>query len=155
MRIAVVYASGSGNTKALTDQIVNRLGGYVKVFDVKDVDVTKLVNFDVLIVGSYTWGDGDLPVRMKKFYERLETVDISHMKTAVFGTGETGYFHYCRAVDMLRDMLFAKSEKLLVTLKVEQMFSESDVPRIDRFAEIVNEYVSSSYFTNVSESKAM
>ena len=151
----MVYASGSGNTKALADQIVDRLGGYVKVFDVKDVDVAKLVNFDMLIVGSYTWGDGDLPVRMKKFYEKLEEVDISHMKTAVFGTGETGYFHYCRAVDMLRDMLFAKSEKLLVTLKVEQMFGLSDIPRIERFAEIVNSHVDSSYHGGLSDATAI
>lgn len=141
MRIAVVYASGSGNTKALMEQITKRLGGYVKVFDVREVDVDKLVHFDMLIVGSYTWGDGDLPARMKRFYEQLETRDISHMKTAVFGTGETGYFHYCRAVDMFRDMLFAKSEKLLVTLKVEQMFDVSDLSRIDRFAEIINNHV--------------
>jgi flavodoxin I len=135
MRIAIVYHSGGGNTHALAMEIAARLPE-AEVFRVKDFDVTTVTEYDGLLVGTYTWGNGDMPHRMVPFYRSLEDLDIRHLKTAVFGTGETGYKHYCKSVDDFRDMLFAKSE-LVATLKVEQMLQDSDLPRIEKLCEIV------------------
>jgi flavodoxin I len=137
MRIAIVYHSGGGNTHALAKEIASRIPE-AELYRVRDFDISTLSEYDGLIVGSYTWGDGNIPRRMLSFYRSLEDMDISHLKTAVFGTGETSYQYYCQAVNDFRDMLYARSQ-LMATLKVEQMLQESDLPRIQKLCNIIYE----------------
>ncbi|USK60590.1 flavodoxin domain-containing protein [Peribacillus asahii] len=141
MRIAIVYHSGSGNTKALAEMIASFLPE-AKLFKLGEFDSAALSAYDGLLIGSYTWGDGDLPAKMIPFYKELEATDISHLTTAVFGTGETNYHHFCGAVNLLRDMLYAHSS-LAVTLKVEQMYQTTDLPRIEKFTTIFKQALQS------------
>lgn len=136
MRIAIVFHSAGGNTKALADTISAELNGnQVDVFRMRDFDVSCLARYDGLVVGTYTWGDGDLPARAKSFFANLEESDLSHLVTAVFGTGETNYRAYCGAVDRFAELLYMRS-LLAVTLKVEQMYQPSDLERIKKFCTI-------------------
>lgn len=134
MRIALVYHSAGGNTKALAEAIASRISG-VDVFRMSEFDVRDLMDYDGLIVGAYTWGDGDLPAKAVVFYEALYDTDLSHLTTAIFGTGETNYRVFCGAVDIFADLLNDRSN-LAVTLKVEQMYQPSDIDRIDKFCKI-------------------
>lgn len=135
MRIALVYHSSGGNTKALAEIITGLMPLNIDVFQMKDFDAVELEKYEGLIVGSYTWGDGDLPVRAKQFYQKLEYLDVSHLTTAVFGTGETNYRVFCGAVDKFAALLNQKSN-LVVTLKIEQMYQLTDVERIQKFCSI-------------------
>lgn len=134
MRIAIVYHSGGGNTHALMKEIAARIPG-VEVFRIKDFDISTIPQYDGLIVGTYTWANGDIPAKMIPFYEELEIMDIDHIVTGVFGTGETGYRYFCGAVDLFRDLLYEKTN-LAVTLKVEQLYQQSDLTRVDKFCEL-------------------
>lgn len=131
-KTAIVHHSAGGNTKALAEVLASFLPE-AELFRVLEFDMSTLHEYDSLIVGTYTWGNGELPARMATFYKELEQMPISHLKTGVFGTGETNYHHFCGAVDQFRDMLFANS-RLVATLKVEQMYQEADLPRIKKFA---------------------
>lgn len=130
-RIAIVYHSAGGNTKALAEAIGSLLPD-AELYRMSEFDLRTLPNYDALIVGTYTWGNGELPAKSAAFYEELEQLPIASLKTGVFGTGETNYNHFCGAVDHFRDMLFAKSQ-LLVTLKIEQMYQDSDLSRLQKF----------------------
>jgi flavodoxin I len=134
MKTAIVYHSAGGNTKALAEVIASYLPE-AKVFKLADFDPTTLANYDGLLVGTYTWGDGDLPAKVLPFYQELEANAISHLTTGVFGTGETNYHHFCGAVNQFRDMLYVHSS-LAVTLKIEQMYQETDLPRIEKFTKV-------------------
>lgn len=133
-KIAIVYHSAGGNTKALAEALASLLPE-AELFRTSEFDTGILPEYDALIIGTYTWGNGELPAKTVSFYAELERLPISHLKTGVFGTGETNYNHFCGAVDHFRDMLFAKSQ-LLVTLKIEQMYQESDLPRLQKFASL-------------------
>ncbi|MCG3024108.1 flavodoxin domain-containing protein, partial [Escherichia coli] len=71
-KVLLAYASMSGNTEAIADVIeevlveekltVNRL----EVFDLTPEDIR---DFDYIILGSYTWGDGELPDEFLDFYD--------------------------------------------------------------------------------------
>lgn len=139
MRTAIVYHSAGGNTRALAEKISCYLPK-ASLFHVSEFNVHSLSEYDGLIVGVYTWGDGDLPAKMIPFYEELEAQDLSHLTTAVFGTGETNYQHFCRGVDYFRDMLYARSN-LSVTLKVEQMYQDADLIRIEKFTKIFTQAI--------------
>lgn len=134
MSIAIVYHSAGGNTKAIAEAIATILPDS-QLYRVSEVDIRTLPAFDGLIVGTYTWGNGELPAKMAAFYHELEELDLTQTVTAVFGTGETNYKHFCGAVDIFRDMLFMKS-CLAVTLKIEQMYQDTDYEKIKRFASL-------------------
>ena len=133
-KTAIVHHSAGGNTKALAEVLASFLPE-AELFRVLEFDICTVHEYDSLIVGTYTWGNGELPARMSTFYSELEQMRISHLKTGVFGTGETNYNHFCGAVDQFRDMLFANSQ-LVATLKIEQMYQEADLPRIRKFASL-------------------
>lgn len=141
MKTAIVYTSTSGNTRALTEKIADtirdRVGGIVELFDVVHLNIEKLYEYDAIVIGSYTWGNGVLPKVMKPFYEKLNEMDLSDKVTAVFGTGETNYRHYCKAVDIFRDLLKDISD-LAVTLKVEQLYQNSDLARVEKFCDLLH-----------------
>ena len=131
-KTAIVYHSAGGNTKALALAIASFMP-QAELYRVIDFDLAKIGEYETLLVGTYTWGNGELPQRMADFYTQLEEQPISHLKTGVFGTGETNYQHFCGAVDLFRDMLYARS-RLIATLKIEQMYQEADLARIQKFA---------------------
>lgn len=133
-KTAIVYHSAGGNTKALAEILASLLPE-ATLFRVSEFDTSVLHEYDSLIVGTYTWGNGELPAKMSTFYSELEQTSTSHLKTGVFGTGETNYNHFCGAIDQFRDMLYANSQ-LVATLKIEQMYQEADLPRINKFASL-------------------
>lgn len=135
MRLAIVYHSSGGNTKALTDEIAARLPK-AEVFRVTEFDPATLCDYDGLLIGTYTWGSGEIPRRMVPFYEAIQDMDISHLRTAVYGTGETSYRFYCGAVNQFTNILNGRSQ-FVATLKVEQMLQESDLKRVDRLCELM------------------
>ncbi|MFJ5622581.1 flavodoxin domain-containing protein [Peribacillus loiseleuriae] len=134
MKTAIVYHSAGGNTKSLAEAIFSFLPE-AKLFGIKDFDLSTISQYEGLLVGTYTWGDGDLPAKIIPLYEEMEVAQVPHLVTGVFGTGETNYNHFCGAVNRFRDMLFANTQ-LAVTLKIEQMYQDSDLYRIKKFTEI-------------------
>ena len=134
MKTAIVYHSAGGNTKALAEAIFSFLPE-AELFRIKDFDLSTISQYEGLLVGTYTWGDGDLPAKIVPLYEELEVAQVTPLVTGVFGTGETNYNHFCGAVNQFRDMLFANTQ-LAVTLKIEQMYQDSDLSRIKKFTEI-------------------
>ncbi len=95
----------SGNTEMMAEAVVKGIqeaGEEVEVIDVMNgVFAKDLLEYDGIILGSYTWGDGELPDDLFEFYEEMDEIDLKGKKAAVFGSGDTGYNHFCAAVDIL------------------------------------------------------
>ncbi|MFP3356433.1 flavodoxin domain-containing protein [Planococcus sp. SIMBA_143] len=136
--IAIVYASATGHTESLAQMVADALvrqGAQPDVFCVKEFDLTELCRYDIVVVGTYTWMNGEIPKQLHGLFEAMEQQDKTSI-TGVFGTGDRCFATYCGAVDLFRDMLHAKTI-LAATLKVEQMPSADDRMRCDAFAESV------------------
>lgn len=108
-RIVLIYASMTGNTEMMAEAVVKGIqetGEEVKVIDVMNgVFAKDLLEYDGILLGSYTWGDGELPDDFLEFYEEMDGIDLRGKKAAVFGSGDTGYNHFCAAVDILMEKL--------------------------------------------------
>jgi predicted ribonucleotide reductase-associated flavodoxin len=123
MKALIVYTSLSGNTKDLAELInynLVRCGFNVHVSSAKEMHSPQ--GYDVVFIGSYTWGDGDLPVTIRKYLKRfLIESRVEFPVSVAFGTGETqfGLNNYCRAVDEIKHHL-SKNTRVLSTLKIEQ-----------------------------------
>ncbi|OLS40685.1 flavodoxin domain-containing protein [Bacillus sp. MRMR6] len=139
MKLAVVYASQSGNTEELAEllfRICLEQGGKASLFSVEDFPHENLTSFDAVMIGTYTWGNGEIPLEMMGLYQAFEKQDAKNVMTGVFGTGDSSYPHFCGAVDHFRDMLFRKS-RLAVTLKIELRPQSKDLERCEKFVSIL------------------
>ena len=134
--IAIIYASATGHTECLAQMVTDALvrqGLQPDVFHVKEFDPVELSRYDIVLIGTYTWMNGEIPKQLHGLFEAMEQQE-KVLITGVFGTGDRCFAAYCGAVDLFRDMLHAKTI-LAATLKVEQMPSADDRPRCAAFAE--------------------
>ncbi|MEH7393436.1 flavodoxin domain-containing protein [Bacillus sp. JJ1503] len=138
MRIGLIYTSISGNTKELALKLYDlfkKRNLDVYLYSIEQFSCNRLDEFDAVVVGTYTWGDGEIPDEMIPLYREFEKIDRSNMVTGVFGTGDSFYPHYCGAVDIFRDLLKAKTD-LSVTLKVELLPQEQDLTKCIKFVDL-------------------
>lgn len=107
-KVLIVYSSLTGNTEEMSEIIekgVKDSGIEVMRKDAYDARAADLLQYDGIIIGAYTWGDGELPDEMLDFYEDMEELDLTGKKAAVFGSGDTSYANYCGAVDIIEHKL--------------------------------------------------
>lgn len=103
MRALIVYASLTGNTEEgaeILEEAFEDLDIDVEVMESSFSDPEDFLDFDICIVGTYTYGtDADLPDEIVDFYEELEDVDLTGKIYGTFGSGDTFYEKYCKSVD--------------------------------------------------------
>ncbi|MGY4104845.1 flavodoxin [Ignavigranum ruoffiae] len=99
----IIYTSLTGNTEACVDIVADALeehGINVTIYEVMDAEAEDFLDFDIVMVGSYTYGvDGVLPDEMEDFHEDLSQLDLSGKIYGVFGSGDDFYPVFCSAVD--------------------------------------------------------
>ncbi|MDM5297724.1 flavodoxin [Bacillus pumilus] len=121
--VLLVYATMSGNTEAMADLIEKGLteaGANVDRHEAMDIDADVLNDYSHIILGAYTWGDGDLPDDFMDLYEDMEELDLTGKSFAVFGSGDTSYDHFCGAVDVIEEKVKELGgEMILPSVKIE------------------------------------
>ncbi|WP_077620562.1 flavodoxin [Bacillus sinesaloumensis] len=126
----LVYASMSGNTELMATYIAEGIKEKGVQLDVKECfEVTPgdLVKYDGIIIGSYTWGDGELPDELIDFYDEMDQLEFHHKKSAVFGSGSTLYSNFGGAVDLLMEKLKERGAEIIGSpLKVEYTPNDQD-----------------------------
>lgn len=102
-RALIIYTSLTGNTERCTEVVEEALQAHdidVTVLEVLDADPDDFLDYDIVMVGSYTYGvDGVLPDEMEDFHEDLMGIDLSGKIYGVFGSGDDFYPVFCSAVD--------------------------------------------------------
>lgn len=136
-KVAIIYTSVTGNTEAVAEELYRIFlikSVNVTMFRIEDFEINNLRQFDAIAIGTYTWGNGEIPQEMGQLYHTLESHKRKNLVTAVFGTGDSFYPHYCGAVDRFRDMLYVHTN-LAATMKVELTPQSKDVLRCQRFVD--------------------
>src|SRR5690625_3531421 len=93
-KIFMVYASQTGNTEIITDILEEQLNkqGHevvVKSFDFDDIPMDALVDYDAVLIGTYTWDDGELPYEVEDFYNEMEDIDLTGHIIGVYGSADS------------------------------------------------------------------
>lgn len=106
---AIFYYSNFGNTKAIVEESDTQ--GY-DVFNLRHIDAEDLTfdNYDTILVGTPTLGDGIPPMYFRKIQRQLMSMSGKHI--GLFGSGNSIYKHYCGALDLLEGLLAVKNEIL-------------------------------------------
>lgn len=105
--IGIFYGSATGTT----EKVARRIGELLKldaddIHDVASTAPSKTGDYGVLVLGTSTWGSGDLEDDWYDFLDGLEALDLRGKKIALFGCGdETMSDTFCSAVGELHDRL--------------------------------------------------
>lgn len=104
----IFFGSTMGTTEAVAADIARQLGvADADVHNVADTPVEATQQYDLLVLGSSTWGAGDLQDDWYDFLGRLKKQDLSGKKVALFGCGDSGSYPdtFCDAIGLIYDGL--------------------------------------------------
>lgn len=90
-KIAIVYGSSTGATEAVAEKIQAALGD-ATLFNADGVNIEDLKAYDFLIFGASTTGVGDLQDDWEILLPKIEKLDFSGKKVAIFGLGDSASF---------------------------------------------------------------
>lgn len=135
----IVYASMTGNTEECANIVFDKLeelGLTVEIDEATSVEATDLENYDLVIAGPYTYGDGDLPDEMIDLYEDLTDVDLAGKIYGCFGSGDTFYDDlYCKSVkDFDEKLAMTGATKGAENVYVDLSPEENDIVALEAFA---------------------
>lgn len=88
MSIGIFYGSNGGVTEGVAEMIKDKLGLDADLHDISDVDMDKFHEYSHIIIGTSTWGDGELQDDWDNCFEDFETVSFAGKTLAFFGTGD-------------------------------------------------------------------
>ena len=130
-KTAVIYGSTTGNTEAAAKKIAEELG----VSDIRNVDqvfADELLSYDNIIVGSSTWGCGELQDGWEALAGKIRNLDLSGKKVAFFGTGDQNSYTdtFVDALGLLYDEFTAAKAEVIGTWPTDgYVFSASKAVR--------------------------
>ena len=107
-KTGVFYGSTTGTTESVARMIANKLGiSSGDVYDVSKLTADVAGSYEALILGTSTWGDGELQDDWYGFLDQLKAQDLSGKKVALFGCGDSGSYPdtFCDAVGLIYDGL--------------------------------------------------
>ncbi len=86
-KIGIFYGSSTGNAESVANKLQEALGD-VELFDVADASADDLNKFSNLILGSSTWGVGEMQDDFDAFMSELNDADLNGKKVALYGLGD-------------------------------------------------------------------
>ena len=107
-KIGIFFGSTTGTTESVANTIAKYMG--VPAADVHDVSKTApdaVGDYDVLLFGCSTWGDGDMQDDMQDFMDGVSSLELGDKTVALFGCGdETMTDTFCNGFgEMYRKLL--------------------------------------------------
>lgn len=103
----IFYGSTTGTTAEIAHELGKLLGvADEDIHDVKSTTPLAMGNYKTIVLGSSTWGDGDLQEDIYDFLDGAGALDLSGHRIALFGTGdETMSSTFCNAIGKMKDAL--------------------------------------------------
>lgn len=107
-KIGVFYGSTTGTTEDVARKIAKKLN--VPAENIHDASVmteTLIKEYDVLVLGSSTWGAGELQDDWYDAVKMMKKADLSHKFVALFGCGDCESYSdtFCDAIGVLYNEL--------------------------------------------------
>ncbi len=89
-KIGVFY----GSTTGVTEEVANKISAKLDNADVYNIagNLEKMNDYDVIIMGTSTWGYGDLQDDWQGVLDDMPSLNLSGKKVAYFGTGDQSSF---------------------------------------------------------------
>ena len=94
-----------GSTTGTTEEIASKIGAAVgaEVFNVTELTADKIAAYDTLILGTSTWGAGELQDDWYDGVKVLKSADLKGKTIALFGCGDSSSYcdTFCDAMGVI------------------------------------------------------
>lgn len=106
-KIGIYYGSTTGTTADVAKRIARLLNvDAADVHDVAETAPSSVAAYDMLVLGTSTWGSGELQENWLDFLPGIEVLDLKGKGIALFGCGdETMSDTFCNGVGTLYERL--------------------------------------------------
>lgn len=107
-KTGIFYGSTTGTTEDVAGRIAAEMGiGPADIHNVSELSPELVNDYDALLLGSSTWGAGDLQDDWYDGLDRLKALDLSGKIVALFGCGDAESYPdtFCGALALLHDAL--------------------------------------------------
>ncbi|MBL7113486.1 MAG: flavodoxin [Bacteroidales bacterium] len=89
-KVAILFGSSTGNTESIAQTLAEKIGENIaEAFNVSDFSVSRLAEYNNLILGVSTLGIGAIQDHWKDFLPKLARADLNGKTIALFGLGDT------------------------------------------------------------------
>lgn len=132
MATAVFYASSTGNTKEAAKKIAKELGD-IKTFDISFSGMDKISEFEKVIIGCSTWGEGELQDDFEEAWDEFCSLDFSGKTVALFGLGDQdGYAdEYVDAMGIIYEQIVSKGANVIGSWSVDGYEHDNSKAQVD------------------------
>lgn len=108
--VHILYGTESGNAEMVAEDIAAAFGeqGFItETAELTDVEIGDLLTMKLAVFVTSTYGEGGLPESSAPFHEALvaERPDLSGMRFAAFGLGDSIYETFNNAIETVRTSL--------------------------------------------------
>ncbi len=109
----VVYGSSTGTCQAIADKIGEKLGA--EVVDVANLTDSQVSEAENLVLGTSTWGAGELQDDWYDGIEKLKAADLSGKTVALFGCGDSDSYSdtFCGGMEEIYSAVTEKGAKVV------------------------------------------
>lgn len=106
-KFGIFYGSTTGTTADIAEKIAKILGiGSADIHNVASTAPSSVADYETIILGSSTWGSGELQDDWYDFLDGLKGMSLPDKKIAIYGCGdETMSDTFCNAVGKIYDAL--------------------------------------------------
>ncbi|MDD5216114.1 MAG: flavodoxin [Methylococcales bacterium] len=148
-KVGIFFGTDTGNTRKFAKKIAQQLGDAIadKPVNISKASVEDLLAYDMLILGSPTYGDGELPglssgvqESWEEFLPQLAGADFSGKTIALYGLGDqAGYAdNFVDAIGILYDTFSCCNAKFIGFTSCEGYeFNRSKAQMDDKFVGLV------------------
>lgn len=106
--IGIFYGSSTGVCASLAKNLAGKLGvNSQDVYDVSSSKAEDATRYEVLFLGSSTWGSGDLQDDWYDFLDKLKQQNLSGKTVCLFGCGDSAMYSdtFCDAMAQIKEGL--------------------------------------------------
>ena len=139
MSTAIFFASSTGNSEEIANKIASKLND-IEVFDLAGTKIEKINNYDKIILGSSTWGDGELNDDWEDVWGDFCKLDLSDKTIALFGLGDQESYsdEFCSALGIIYEQISSTSAKIIGFTSAEGYYHDASKAQInDKFVGLV------------------
>ena len=132
MATAIFFASSTGNSEEIANKIASKLGD-IEVFDLAGTKIDKINEYDKLILGGSTWGDGELNDDWEDAWSDFCKLDLSNKTIALFGLGDQESYsdEFCSAMGIIYEQIAKSGAKIIGFTSTDGYYHDSSKAQID------------------------
>lgn len=126
-KIGIFYGSSVGNTRFVAEKLADLIPESI-LKPVEKATQEIIESFDILILGTSTWGVGNLQDDFEGFVDTLVTCNLSDKTIALFGLGDQFTYPdtYCNGMGKLFELIKDKGSNFIGKWPIDEYdFSES------------------------------